>query len=87
MQNQRQISCHTLIKVLEGKGLVSLLLQAVALKKWRERSVWQMVEFYSSGFIFLLSSSQPPLSILCIGNHIQKRLFYNLATYEHKLIT
>ena len=78
MQNQRQISCHTSIKVLEGKGLVSLLLQAVALKKWLQRIAWQMAEFYFSGYIVLLRSCQPPFSIHCIGNHIQERLFYNV---------
>jgi len=46
MRNKRQISCHNFIKVLGKKRRVNLLLQAVAQKKWRVRTAWQMAEMY-----------------------------------------
>ena len=44
MPNKRKISIQNFIKVLGGKRRASRLLQAVALKKCRQRTVWQVAE-------------------------------------------
>jgi len=62
IQNKRQINCHAIVSDLERKRSVSLLLQTTALKKWRQRNVWQMAELKSSGYIAFLWSSQPSIS-------------------------
>jgi len=61
MHNKRQISCHAFMKVLEMKWRLSLLLQAVALKKFFQRNICQMAELRCSAKIVFLRLSQPSL--------------------------
>ena len=44
MPNKRQKSFQNFVKVLEGKRRASRLLQAIALKKWLQRTLWQVAE-------------------------------------------
>ena len=78
MPNKRQKSFQNFVKVLEGKRRACRLLQAVALKKCRQRTVWQVAELYISALTTSLRSRQPSLSIHCIENHNQERTFYNV---------